>query len=294
MQTLTEILSPDFLLRNSVYVSLLVGFACPLVGVYLVLRRLIFLGVALPQVSSTGIALALSMHVWFGHGTESHGEEQRTLALVGSIGLTLAVILWLSLLEKRGRGLVEGRLGTAYVVATAASILLLVKCPVAEHGWLNLLKGEIIATSNADLAIASLTLSLVLAALWRFNKEFLLVSFDRELAVTLKRHVVAWDLGLFLLIGLTVAVAVLSVGPLIAFGFLVIPPLVARRLAGNMRQLAVASSLIGGFSALLGFGLAYRYDLPVGPTDVAVLGLIYLLTAAGRELHSAWSVRGNG
>ena len=159
---------------------------------------------------------------------------------------------------------------------------------MAEHGWLNLLKGEIIATSNGDLAIAGITLSLVLAALWRFNKEFLLVSFDRELAVTLQRNVVAWDLGLFLLIGFTVAVAVLSVGPLIAFGFLVIPPLIARQLAGNMRQLALASSLIGGVSALIGFWLAYRYDLPVGPTNVAVLALIYLLTTALRALHSAW------
>ena len=54
METLKEILSPDFLLRNSVYTSVLVGFACPLVGVFLVLRRLVFMGVALPQISSTG------------------------------------------------------------------------------------------------------------------------------------------------------------------------------------------------------------------------------------------------
>ena len=56
MDTLREILAPDFLLRNSVYISLLVGLVCPLVGVYLTLRRLIFMGVALPQISSCGIA----------------------------------------------------------------------------------------------------------------------------------------------------------------------------------------------------------------------------------------------
>jgi len=62
MDTLREILSPDFLLRNSIYISLLVGLVCPLVGVYLTLRRLIFMGVALPQVSSCGIAFAFSVH----------------------------------------------------------------------------------------------------------------------------------------------------------------------------------------------------------------------------------------
>jgi len=57
MESLRQILSPDFLLRNSVYTSVLIGFACPLVGVFLVLRRLIFMGVALPQISSTGVAV---------------------------------------------------------------------------------------------------------------------------------------------------------------------------------------------------------------------------------------------
>ena len=55
MDILHQILSPHFLLRNSVYTSILIGFTCPLVGVFLVLRRLVFMGVALPQISSTGV-----------------------------------------------------------------------------------------------------------------------------------------------------------------------------------------------------------------------------------------------
>ena len=62
MGVLREIFDPQFLSRNSVYISLLIGFVCPLVGVYLVLRRVVFLGVALPQVSSCGIAFAFAMH----------------------------------------------------------------------------------------------------------------------------------------------------------------------------------------------------------------------------------------
>lgn len=284
MNTLLEVLSPEFLFRNSVYVSLVIGLACPLVGVYLVLRRLIFLGVALPQISSTGIAFALSMHVWLGHSGDTHGEEQRVLAFAGSTVFTVTAILWLALLEKRRRGTVEGRLGTAYVVATAISILLLAKCPIAEQGWLNLLKGEIIATSGSDLGVAIGTFAVVVSALGIYQKEFLLVSFDREMALALGKNVVGWDLGLFLLIGVTIAVAVLSVGPLITFGFLVIPPLVARQFAGNMRQLAIAASGVGGAAALFGFCIAYRWDLPVGPTDVALLGLLYALAFAARKI----------
>ena len=54
MTALLEILSPSFLLRDALLGSVLVGLVCPLVGVYFVLRRMIFLGVALPQISSAG------------------------------------------------------------------------------------------------------------------------------------------------------------------------------------------------------------------------------------------------
>src|SRR5882724_2232535 len=128
MESLRQILSPDFLLRNSLYASMLIGFACPLVGVFLVLRRLVFMGVALPQISSTGVAFALSLPMWLSVAPVEHsGHSEHLLAFVGSTVFSLAAILILAFLERRQRGLSEGRLGTAYVVAAALSILILSK-----------------------------------------------------------------------------------------------------------------------------------------------------------------------
>ena len=294
MDTLHQILSPDFLLANSIYTSVLIGLTCPLVGVFLVMRRLVFMGVALPQISSTGIAIALSLPLWLGFHTADHGaQSSHTLAFAGSMTFSLVAILVLAFLERRGRGQPEGRLGTAYVVAAALSILILAKNPYGEIGLLDLLKGEVITISNFDLALTAATLALVLATLGLFHKELLLVSFDRVMAITLRKNVVFWDVLLYLLIGLTVSMAVLSVGPLIAFGFLLIPVLTAHAISRNMRQLMTLSSMIGGVAALLGFFFAYKWDLPVGPTDVVLLGLIYavawifsvLLPRALRHLH---------
>src|SRR2546430_387015 len=122
MDTLREILDPNFLLRNSVYMSLLVGFACPLVGVYLVLRRLVFMGVALPQISSCGIAFVFALESW---GIIHHAEgSEHTLAFVGSSAFTLTAILIFSFLERRGRGFIEGAIGMAYVLAGERYLLL--------------------------------------------------------------------------------------------------------------------------------------------------------------------------
>jgi len=275
-ETLRQILSPDFLLRNSVYTSVLIGFACPLVGVFLVLRRLVFMGVALPQISSTGVAIALSVPLWLGVIQPEHAaHSEHLLAFVGSTSFSLCAILLLAFLERRGKGVPEGRLGAAYVVAAALSILLLSKNRYAEVGWLDLLKGEVITIDNVDLTLTAVTLAVVLAALGLFHKELLLVSFDRAMAITLRKNVVFWDVLLYLLIGLTVSMAVLSVGPLISFGFLLIPALTAHLFAPNMRQFTIYASLLGGVAAFVGFCIAYWYDLPVGPSDIVLLGLIY-------------------
>ena len=205
-------------------------------------------------------------------------EREHSLAFVGSTLFTLPTILLLSLIGRRGSGSIESRLGTVYVLAGAWSILLLVTNPLGEHGLLDMLKGEIIAISNVDLGLTAVTFGTVASLFFLFRKEFLLISFDRDMAITLKKNVVLWDVLLFLLIGLTISIAVLSAGPLVTFGFLLIPPVTAHLFARNMRQFALIASLVGGISALAGFCIAYRLDYPVGPTDVALLGVIYALT----------------
>ena len=282
MNVLTEVLSPSFLLRDALYTSVVIGLACPVVGVFLVLRRMVFMGVALPQISSTGVALALSLHA-FGHIHLEHGAlDEHALAFVGSLTFSILAVTALALLERRRVAWNEARIGALYVLSTAVSLLLLAKCPTAERGWLNLFKGEIIAISNSDLKLTLGAFAGVLFLLWVFRKEIILVSYDRELAMTLRKVVFGWDLLLYLLIGLAISVAVIAVGPLVTFGFLLLPPLAVRPFVGTMRQFVVASSVLGGLASVVGFVLAYHWDLPVGPTDVALLGVVCGL---GNGLH---------
>lgn len=282
METLREIFDPHFLLRNSVYIGLLIGAVCPLVGVYLVIRRLIFMGVALPQVSSCGIAFAFALHSWH---LIPHLEEssEHGLALAGAAVFTLGTLVMLSMLERQQRGSTEGRIGTAYALAGAWSILLLLKNPFGEHGLLERLQGKIIAVSNFDLVLTAAIFLVVVSCLIIFQKELLLVSYDREMALSLGKRAGLWDGLLFVIIGLTISLAVLSVGPAVTFGFLILPPLIVRPFARTMVQFCLAASMTGALSSVLGFWIAYEYDLPVGPTDIALLGIIYGVTFALRK-----------
>jgi ABC-type Mn2+/Zn2+ transport system permease subunit len=272
-------LSPDFLLRNSLYAGLVVGIICPLLGVFFVMRRMIFLGVALPQISSAGIALA-----FFLHGLElhllPHETEEHWMALGGSLALTSLALLVLALLERRRGARTEARIGVAYVLASATSILLVAASPHGEAHVLSLLKGEIVAVSDQSLALLVTGYALVALALARWHRELVLVSYDRDLAVALGRRAAAWDVTLFALIGLTISLGVMTVGPLVVFAFLLIPPLVAIRVVRGIRWISAVAAALGAVAALAGFYCSYRLDLPLGPTDAVVLTMLFAVVAA--------------
>jgi len=286
MHGLLDMLAPDFLLRDALRASVLVGLVCPLVGVYFVLRRMIFLGVALPQLSAAGIAFAFLVYRGL-VGTHQHTEpSERLLAMTGSFGFTLTGLLVLAALERRARGnSVEGRIGATYALAAAATILFLAADPYGEAQMLNLLKGDILTIT--DLPLLAAILGAVAAALVAFRREFLLTSFDRDMAIVLGKHATLWDAVLYLLIGVTISCGVMTAGPLVTFGFLVLPPLAARRVTRHMTSFSVLASALGAVTALVGFYAAYRLDLPLGPAEVAVASAPLLLVTAGQALWRA-------
>jgi len=243
METLYQILSPDFLLRNSIYTSVARR-------VSLAARRGVSrnapagvhgCGTA-SDLLDRAFAIALSLPLWLGFNLSEHSSQSaHTLAFIGSITFSLTAILVLAFWNEAGVD--NPRAGSALRMSWAAamSILLLSKNPYGEIGWLDMLKGE----GHHDIQFRSWSHSSHTCSCHRspglFHKELLLVSFDREMAIILRKNVIFWDVLLYLLIGLTVSMAVLSVGPLIAFGFLLIPALTAHMVARNMKQFTVVA-----------------------------------------------------
>jgi ABC-type Mn2+/Zn2+ transport system permease subunit len=270
---LIEILSPDFLLRQALIGSVLVGLICPLVGVYFVLRRMIFLGVALPQVSAAGIAFAALVHQIITSLYEHIDLSERWLAMIGSLSFTLAGLLVLAAFERQ-REMVEARIGIAYAVAAAASMLFLAANPTAEAHMVNLLKGDILATTGLSLTLMVGIFGVVVLVLMAFRKEFLLVSFDRDLAVVFRKRVELWDILLYLIIGITIALGVMTAGPIVTFGFLVVPPFTARLITRRMLTFSLTAAGLGAVTAFAGFYCAYRFDLPLGPAQVVLASLV--------------------
>ena len=283
MNQLAEILNPQFLLRNALYAGLIVGFVCPQVGIFFVLRRMVLLGVALPQVSNAGVTFAFLLHTVGWHFLP-HMESEKSMALAGSVVFTLIAIFVLAILERKRKGFTENRIGFIYALAGAASLLFVAWNPFGQTEVLSLLKGEIISIPDAYLWSMIAIYGAIFICLTGFHRNFVLVSYDADMAVTMGKRVIVWDVILYLIIGVIISLGVMTVGPLVIFGFLLIPPIASRMVTRGIRLFCVVSSVIGVAASFLGFYVSYRFDLPTGPTDVAMLCAILVLLYGGKIL----------
>jgi ABC-type Mn2+/Zn2+ transport system permease subunit len=292
VSTFLEIVNPSYLLFPALLGTVIMGLVCPMVGSYLVLRRTVFLGLTLPEIAAAGVAFTFWIQQIGFLPRLPQGEHG--LAMLGSLLFTFLGMGILGYLEQRSKTPAEGRLAVAYAFAGAITILFLVFNPAGQIEVLDLLKGEVIALSRGELRLLFIVFGLVFVAMLLFRREFLLTSFDRDLAFLLKGRQVIWDVLLYLLAGLIIAFGVIMAGPLLLFGFLVLPALAARPLARGMVGFIALACLLGALMAFFGFYLSVTIDLPLGPTDVAlgcvILFLAHLLRVVPKTLASAMCV----
>jgi ABC-type Mn2+/Zn2+ transport system permease subunit len=79
----------------------------------------------------------------------------------------------------------------------------------------------------------------------------------------------------------------MTAGPLVTFGFLVVPPLTARLVTQRMLTFSLVAAGLGALTAFVGFYCAYRFDMPLGPAEVAVASLVLItVAAAGTVRHT--------
>jgi ABC-type Mn2+/Zn2+ transport system permease subunit len=276
-------LSPDFLFRNAILGGLGVALLAAVLGVYLVLRRLVLIGVALPQASAAGVAAVF----WLtGHG---HGgaESTHALALLGSLAATFAALAVLVLARRSARSPPEWGVGALFAISSAATILFIALNPKGDVEMAGLLRGELLAITVSDLDALALALLVVGALLVLFRRDLLLTSFDPEFARTIGREPSRYDALLYFLIGGGIALGVMTAGPLLVFGFLVLPALTALRVAPGLASAFLISAALATFAFLGGFWLSYRADLPAGPVCVAVAAACWALADLGARLFAA-------
>lgn len=246
--------------------ALLAGALMPLLGAWIVLQRVVFLGVTMAQVAAAGVALGLLLHL---------------PAL--PLGLLLCAAAVALLTGRRPRGLSgDATLGAGFCLASALALLFISRSPADLDQVSHVLHGNLLFAAPRDVAALAGALlagaGLTLAA----HRPLLFCGFDPETAAALGLRVRAWQLLLFAVLAVVLTLGMRTTGSLLTFALLVLPPMAALQLGRGMAGTLAWSSLLGFGASAAGVAAAVLADLHLESSIVVAAFLLLPLVRAWR------------
>jgi len=273
VDVLLEPLRYGFLLR-ALIAAILVGATCALVGSYVVLKGLAFIGDALAHVAFTGIVVAFLAGFSF---------------YIGALAAAVAAGLGIGWVTRRIGVSTDTAIGIVFSGVFALGVVLMaIGIRTYTVDLFSYVFGDILAVRARDLWLIAAAGALVLTVMLALYKELLFAHFDPVVAEAAGLPVGALQLLLLLLLSITVVVSVQAVGVVLVLAMLVTPAATAALVARRMPSMMVLAVLFGAVAALVGFYLSYYLSVPSGGAIVLVATLLFLVVAAIVRGRGAW------
>ncbi len=255
------------LFRDAALAGTFAGAMLGALGVYVLIRRMVFLSAALSQAASLGVATAFWAQV-------QGAPPWLATPTLGALGGTLLATAIAGIPDRTGRR--DGLLGAIYLVCAAGTLAIGTKIVQELQDIESLLFGSGVAVLPDDFQIiAWLALALGLVQLW-LHRGLLHVSLDRDGARVQGLPVRFLDFVLVLSLAAAVSVSTRLLGALPVFAFMVLPALAALDVAQNPTQALLISAFLGALAGLGGYWLAFAASLPVGAAQTLVAALLVL------------------
>jgi ABC-type Mn2+/Zn2+ transport system permease subunit len=277
----------------------LIAFLLALIGVAVVARDQIFIGAAVSQASTVGIALTLfvaslvpahdptatsnplapSMTDTFNDMWLHSDVFQSAMAVVFSV---VAALLTSRASRARTESY-EAITGWVFLISASVTVLLLAHSPLGDKQIKALQSSSIIGATPGDAAVFVGFSLLTVVVLVVARHRFLLFVTDTTMAAAVGMRVGRWSAGASVWLGLAVGLSIQSSGMLYTFGLLVLPALVAKNVCREVQPMFIVSPIVALGVATVGFILANHYDFPPAQMTVALLGMLLVV---------AWGARG--
>jgi manganese/iron transport system permease protein len=275
MNALLEPLRYEFMVR-AFAASILVGVLCAVMGTYVVLRGMAFLGDALAHAILPGVAVAYLL--------------QGNL-LVGALAAAIVVALSIGLFTRQGTIKEDTAIGILFAAALSLGVALISSIKTYAVDLSHILFGNVLGVSTQDLWLMGALGLLILLTVVLLFKPFLVISFDPVLAATMRLPANLLRLLMLILLALTVVVSLQTVGVGLAAAMLVTPAATAYLLTRRMVQMMIVSAALGALSSVVGLYLSYYINVVSGAAIVLTATVFFMLAflfgpRRGRLRHS--------
>ncbi|MCS7222304.1 MAG: metal ABC transporter permease [Anaerolineae bacterium] len=257
---LTAPLAYGFMQRG-LLASAMVGVLCAVVGCYVVLRGMAFLGDAMAHAILPGVAIAYLL---------------KGNLLVGALVAAIAVALGIGFFSRQGVIKEDTAIGILFAATLALGVALISSIRTYAVDLTHILFGNVLGISPADLWLTGALSVIVLATVGLLYKEFLVISFDPVLAATLRLPAEQLRLLMLILLALTVVVSLQTVGVGLVAAMLVTPGATAYLLTRRLPAMMALAAAIGVFSSIAGLYLSFYVNVASGAAVVLVATAIFV------------------
>ena len=267
-----DLLAPyDFaFFQRGMVAATLAGALCGVLGVFVVLRGMSYIGHGLSHAVFGGAAASAVMSINFFVGA-------------GIWGIISGVLI--GRIARRKIIGADAAIGIVTTASFAGGIALLNRYGQARKSIEAVLFGSVLGVSWVDIA-AILAVSLAVGAIVLFTyRAFLFATFDPQVATVSGERVAAIEVMLMVMLSVTILVTMRVIGTLLISALLVIPAATARMITNSFSRMLMLSPLIGALCCLVGMNLSYHLDTSAGATIILVAAAVFTATylLAGRR-----------
>ena len=269
-EAIAEPLRYPFMVR-ALLAAVLVGGLSAMIGSFVVLRSMTFLGDALSHAVLPGIAA----------GYIVSGRADRRSLFWWALATAIVVALGIDRVSRHGKVREDAAIGIIFAGAFALGVALISTVRGFAVDLVHVLFGNVLGVSNGDLILMGAFGLAVLLVVLLFYKELVLVSFDATLATTLRMPASAYRILLLLLVAVTVVVSLQTVGLGLMLAMLVTPASTAYLVTRRLPRMMLVGALLGVFAGIAGLYLSFYIGISSGAAVVLVAISLFLLVLVG-------------
>lgn len=251
-------------MQRALVAGILIGGLCSLIGVYVVLRGLAFIGAGIAHASFAGVAIG----IWGGFNP-----------IGAAIVFCSAVALGIGFVTRRGRVREDTAVGIFFASSMALGVVILGLVEGYQVDLFGYLFGNIIAVTQADVWMTVGVGALVLACVWLLFKDLMYMAFDMESAEVSGLPAPALYYLLLVLIALTIVISIKVVGIILVEALMVIPAASAYQLTESFRKMLLLSVLFGIGCSIAGLFISAWLQVAPGAAIILLATLIFALCA---------------
>jgi ABC-type Mn2+/Zn2+ transport system permease subunit len=249
-------------MQRGLLASLIVGVLCAVVGCYVVLRSMAFLGDAMAHAILPGVAIAYLLK----------GD-----LTVGALVAAVAVALGIGLLSRRGTIKEDTAIGILFAAALSLGVVLISTIRTYAVDLTHILFGNVLGVSTGNLWLTIGLSVVVLGVVVLLYKPFLVLAFDPVLAATLRLPAELLRHLLLILLALTIVVSMQTVGVGLVAAMLVTPAATAYLVTRRLGAMMLVSASIGALSSVAGLYFSYYANVASGAAVVLTATAIFLV-----------------